>query len=130
MATKLNKKVLVVEDEHALRVAVADMFAYEGFDVLQAKNGEEGITVALAEHPDIILLDLMMPHLENGIVMFRKLREDKPWGSSVPVLFLTNYAEKEQLPEDIHDEKTEYFVKSDWNIADVVKKVRERLKNG
>jgi DNA-binding response OmpR family regulator len=52
MGEKLNKKILIVEDEAPLRNAVTDILSFEGFTVFQAKNGQEGLDLALKEHPD------------------------------------------------------------------------------
>ncbi len=73
-----TKKILVVEDDVPELNALRDKFTREGFSILTAKNGEEGLAIALREHPDLILLDIIMPVMD-GITMLVKLREDS-WG--------------------------------------------------
>ena len=74
MDTALIKKVvLVIEDDPPLREALYDKLTREGFSVFLAKNGEEGLALALREHPDLVLLDLLMPKM-GGIEMARRLR--------------------------------------------------------
>ncbi|OGH71913.1 MAG: hypothetical protein A3G00_00140 [Candidatus Magasanikbacteria bacterium RIFCSPLOWO2_12_FULL_43_12] len=121
-----NKKtILVVEDEISLLNALCDKLTRENFAVLEAKNGEEGLEVALREHPDLILLDIIMPVMD-GITMLKKLREDA-WGKNAKVIILTNLSDNEKVAEALEQKSQEYLVKSDWKIEDVVAKVRERL---
>ena len=124
-----NKKtILVVEDEISLLNALRDKLARENFAVLEAKNGEEGLEVALREHPDLILLDIVMPKMD-GMTMLRKLRSENEWGKSVPVVILTNLTSADdQRNRDITElEPAYYLVKTDLKLDDVVAKVKERL---
>lgn len=123
-----SKKILIVEDEMYLRIPLAEQFKAEGFVVFEGKNGLEGLEKALAEHPDIIVLDVMMPKM-SGTEMFEKLRENE-WGKSVPVLILTNSVERDFVKDILGDNMPEYMVKSDWDIADIVKKVKQKLGMG
>lgn len=94
--------------------------------MLEAKNGEEGLEVALREHPDLILLDIIMPVMD-GMTMLARLREDL-WGKDAKVIMLTNLSDNEKVAETIAHGTYDYLVKSDWKLEDVVKKVRERLR--
>lgn len=120
-----QKIILVVEDEAPLRNALGDKFEREGFSVLKARNGEEGLEIAMSKHPDLILLDVMMPVM-SGMAMFKQLREDV-WGKSVKVIMLTNLNDTENVASAMEQGSYDYFVKSDWKIEDVVAKVKERL---
>ena len=126
MAERLNKKVLIVEDEAPLRNAVSDILSFEGFDVFQAKNGQEGLDTAIKERPDIILLDLMMP-IMDGLTMLEKLREDQEYGKTAAVILLTNINDPEKVAMATEAGSYDFLVKSDWNIEDVVKKIKGRL---
>ncbi len=123
-----QKTILIVEDEKSLRDAIVDILNRQNFLPLEAKNGKEGVEIALAKHPDLILLDLIMPEMD-GMTAFKKIREDA-WGANVPVIILTNLsATKEQLVEDMVTNKPMYYlVKSDWKIHDVIDKIEEILK--
>lgn len=121
-----QKTILVVEDETPLRDALGDKLKRGGFSVLEAKNGKEGLEVALREHPDLILLDIVMPVMD-GMAMFKKLREDI-WGKSAKVIMLTNLNDAENVAGAMEKGSFDYFVKSDWKIEDVVAKAREILK--
>ena len=126
MAEKLNKKILIVEDEAPLRNAVTDILTFEGFTVFQAKNGQEGLDLALKEHPDLILLDLMMP-IMDGLTMLEKLRQDVEFGKTAAVILLTNINDPEKVAMATEAGSYDFLVKSDWNIEDVVKKIKGRL---
>lgn len=121
-----SKKILIVEDESPLRNAVSDILSFEGFQVFQAKNGQEGLDIALKEKPDLILLDLMMPVMD-GLSMLEKLREDKPYGAQASVILLTNINDPDKVAQATSAGSYDFLVKSDWNIEDVVRKIKARL---
>jgi CheY-like chemotaxis protein len=118
-------KILIIDDEPMLLTALVDKFSREGFIVITAKDGKEGLTSALANHPDLILLDIIMPVMD-GLTMLYKLRKN-PWGKQVKVILLTNLSDPGKITKPITDIVTEYLVKSDWKIADVVAEVKEQL---
>jgi len=120
-----KKKVLVVEDEKSLREALVIEFTKTGFIVFEAKDGEEGLEVAFKEHPDIILLDVLMPKMD-GIEMFNRLCKDE-WGIGVPVIMLTNISDSKTIVSNVRDGISDYLVKSEYKLEDIVKKVKERL---
>ena len=118
--------VLIVDDEAPLRLALKHKLESEGFETLQAKDGQEALDIALREHPDIILLDLLMPVMD-GFAVLKTLRADS-WGRSAVVIALTNLSENEQVADLLEFGVYEYIVKADWKIEDVVAKVKEKLK--
>jgi DNA-binding response OmpR family regulator len=78
-------KVLIVEDNQAMETALSDGFQYEGFDVVVARDGEEGLRLATEAGPDLIILDVMLPKM-NGLDVCKKIRGD---GNTVPIIILT-----------------------------------------
>jgi DNA-binding response OmpR family regulator len=118
-------KVLIVEDESALLLILVEKFRREGFLVLPARDGIEGLACALKDKPDIVVLDIIMPSMD-GLTMLKKLRESK-WGNGVPVLILSNLSDPEQINEATGRGKVEYLVKSNWGLDDVVQKVKDTL---
>lgn len=121
----LKRSILIVEDEHALRKALAQKFSLEDFVVCEAANGEEGLAAALAQHPDIILLDLLMPVMD-GQTMLEKLRQDT-WGAHALVVVLTNMNEADMVEKAARVHAFHYLVKSDWKLEDIVKLVKDKL---
>ncbi len=81
----MSTRVLIVEDDEAMSIALRDGFQYEGYSVTVAKDGEAGLQLATAESPDLILLDVMLPKL-TGLDICKHLRGT---GSAVPIIMLT-----------------------------------------
>lgn len=127
-----NKKIiLITEDDSSLRSALMQKLLLEGFDVLEAKNGEEGLEISLREHPDLLLVDILMPKMD-GLAMLKALREDE-WGKNAHFIILTNINDVDQISEamklaqvDKH-ESFEYFIKSNIKIEEVVEKIKAKL---
>jgi DNA-binding response OmpR family regulator len=78
-------KVLLVEDDNSIATALKDGFEYEGFSVVHAADGEQGLRMAGGESPDLIILDVMLPKM-NGHDVCRQIRKD---GNNVPIIMLT-----------------------------------------
>lgn len=80
-------RILVIEDDEDTNQMICDILSDSGFTTLTAFNGEEGISLAASEQPDVILLDLMLPTID-GIEVCRRLMDD-PVTLSIPVIILT-----------------------------------------
>lgn len=122
---KLRRKILIVEDEPALLAALVDKFTQEGFLVISAKDGREGLNSAINNHPDLILLDIILPVMD-GMTMLYELRKNL-WGKTVPIILLTNLSEAERVSQSLRQGVYDYLIKSDWKLEDIVKKVKEKL---
>lgn len=120
--------VLIIEDERGLREAAAAKLTEEGFTVFTAVDGVTGLSQALSNHPDVILLDIKMPNM-NGFEMLKKLRAQGGWGAKVKVIFLTNLEmSSDEESADIEAlEPAHYLVKSATSLDELVAKVREVL---
>ena len=123
---KKKHKIALIEDDKVLSGALSEELEDQGFEVFRACNGEEGLEVVRKQRPDLILLDIMMPKMD-GITMLENLRGDA-WGSNVPVIILTNYdyPEVEKKAESMG--VSEYMLKSQWKVEDIVERVKERFK--
>ncbi|OGD79498.1 hypothetical protein A2368_03755 [Candidatus Collierbacteria bacterium RIFOXYB1_FULL_49_13] len=121
----MKKKLLIVEDEPTLVSALVEKFTSADFDVSVATNGQEGLAAALAQHPDIILLDVIMPVMD-GMTMLYRLRLD-PWGKDAKVILLTNLTDAGKVAESLVQGVNDYLIKSDWKLKDIVDKVNEML---
>lgn len=119
------KKILTVEDDKIIGTALFENLKNEGFEVIRANDGETGLSTALREHPDLILLDILLPKMD-GLSVLTKLRADS-WGKTVPVIVLSNLSEPSDVAATI-DTVNEYLVKVDWKIEDIVKRIKEKLK--
>lgn len=119
-----TKKILVVEDEDVLRNTLVDNLTAEGFNVISAVNGEEGLAMALKENPDLILVDIVMPQMD-GIVMAQKIKAQK--GDRVPMIILTNFDDPEHIRRAVDSNIFDYFVKTEWRIQDIMTAVKKKL---
>ena len=120
-----TKKILVVEDDLPLLNALHEKLSSAGLTVVDAKNGEEGLATALSGHPDLIILDILMPKMD-GLEMLKKMREDA-WGKQVPVMILTNLSDDGSIAHQMTEETFDYIIKSDIKIEAVVEKVKAKL---
>lgn len=126
MNEKNNQKViLIVEDDESMIEALIEKFSVSGFDVISAKNGSEGLKLALSKHPDVILLDIVMPKMD-GLSMLKKLKEDR-WGAFAPVVILTNLSDNQKLAEALEIGIVEYMIKAEVKLSDIVSKVKRVL---
>ena len=128
MFSLFRKKVLVVEDEPALRKALMEKLTSAGYAVIAAKDGQEGLALAMSKKPKVVLLDLMLPRMD-GMSVLDRLRKDS-WGANVPVIILTNLMATDgykKLAEEFH--VYDYVVKSDRTLEEVVSKVSGAIKN-
>lgn len=120
MTEKINKKILIAEDDKDFLAILQKKFDLNGFDIVVAENGEDAITVAEKEKPDLILSDVLMPKMD-GLAMAKKVRE---FNKDVPIMFLTN------LKDDSTAERPsefDYLIKSELRIDDIVTKAKTKL---
>lgn len=121
------KKILIAEDEVSLRQIMVDTLTDEGYEVIAATDGKEGVQLFQEQTPDLILLDIMMPNMD-GIEMMKEVRK-LPGGPQIPVIMLTNLSPTDDKMFDaiVQDEPTFYIVKSDLEIDELVDKVKRAL---
>jgi len=120
-----EKRVLLIEDDIAMRTALHEEIHAAGMAVLEAGDGDTGLIIALKEHPDLVLLDLLMPNMD-GTAFLKKLREDA-WGKGVPVVVLTNLNSVESVAAVLEHGSYDYLVKANVTLAEVVAKIKDRL---
>ena len=125
-----QKTILIIEDEKSLRGALVDILRLKNFIPLEARNGKEGVELALSKHPNLILLDLIMPEMD-GMSALKKIRDDK-WGAQIPIVILTNLsATNEQFMANAMKHMSTYcFIKSDWKLHDIIQKIEDILEKG
>lgn len=120
------KRILVIEDEHAYQKLLHDQLIKNGYEVVEAIDGKEGLILAKVAHPDLILLDIKMPVLD-GIKMLTELRKD-PYGKLAKVIILTNIEPSSAiLKKVLEDLPSSYFIKSDIQFTELLAKIKEFL---
>ena len=115
--------VLIVEDTDNIRNLYVDAFTAAGLEVATAKDGAEGVKQALTLHPDVILMDILMPPGMDGHTAVSKIREDG-WGKHAKVIYLTNLDDAENVVHAVERKSDEYIIKSNTDIKEVVNKAR------
>jgi CheY-like chemotaxis protein len=125
MKDSINKKLLIVDDEPQLLKVLEDQFQKEGFTVVACKDAKNGIEQALKEHPDLMLIDVVMPEMD-GITMLSKLREN-PATKNTPAIILTNLSDPQVTADAMKAGAFDHLVKTDWDITDLIKKVKAKL---
>ena len=115
--------VLVVEDDRAVREAVERALSFEGYDVLSARDGAEGLSVVLNDTPDVIVLDVAMPHID-GLEACRRIRAR---GISTPVLMLTARHEVTDRVAGLDAGADDYLVKP-FALEELLARLRALLR--
>ena len=120
-----KKKILIVEDDPLIIKMYQAKFSFEGFEVLVAEDGVQGLELAKSEVPDFMILDIMMPQL-SGIDLLEKLRADSK-GKNIPVIVLTNLSEKDEEQKALQLGAKEYLLKANFTPGEIVTKVKQHL---
>lgn len=118
-------KILFVEDEQALQKTLCEALRGHDYEVLSAFNGEEGLKMAQAHKPELILLDLILPK-KDGFEVLAALKAD-PETKAIPVVVLTNLEGVGDVDRALELGATTYLVKANYNLDDVIAKVRKAL---
>ena len=118
-------KIMVVEDDAALREIYSIRITAEGYDVVSAGDGEEALAVAVREKPDLILSDVMMPKI-SGFDMLDILRST-PETANIKVIMMTALSADDQRERGERLGADRYLVKSQVGIEDVINAIHEVL---
>ncbi len=120
-----QQTVLLVEDDEMLHTMYTQKFTREGFTVLSAYNGADGVKVAEEQKPDIVLLDIIMPKMD-GFTALKKMKKS-PVAQNIPVILLTNLGQEEDIRKGRELGAVDYFIKANHTPQEVIDKVREIL---
>lgn len=120
-----KKKILLVEDDAALAEVYKSRLELEGFELKHVANGEEALSAAIEFHPDLIVLDVMMPKI-NGFDVLDILR-NTPETTNVHVIMLTALSQPKDKERADQLGADDYLVKSQVVISDVVDRIRHHL---
>lgn len=116
-------KILLVEDDLPIRIALRDRLKSENFEVIEAICGKCGLEMALVKHPNLILLDILMPVMD-GMLFLRKIRKINKWGENVPIIVLTNLDTQENIERSKKENVVAYMVKSNTKLDEIVEKIK------
>ena len=121
-----KKTILIIEDEATLHRALLEFLTDEGFSVLSAMDGEEGVKLTKSKKPDLILLDIILPKKDGYEVLDEIKSNDET--KKIPVILLTNLESAQDIQKAFEKGATTYLVKSSYKLEDIVKKIKETLK--
>ncbi|MBL7216031.1 MAG: response regulator [Phycisphaerae bacterium] len=117
-------KILVVDDEPNIVQTLKDRLEMNDYVVVTACNGDEGLKTAHEEHPDLILLDVIMPILD-GHEMLKKLREQE-WGADISVIMLTARSQVQDIQRAKECNIDDYIIKP-FDLSELLEKIENIL---
>jgi DNA-binding response OmpR family regulator len=115
--------ILIVEDDPAMLRGLKDNFEFQGYKVLTAADGEDGLNAALNEKPDLILLDIMLPKI-NGYEICRLIRDE---GLNMPIIMLTAKGEESDVVLGLNLGADDYVTKP-FSIKELIARVAAFLR--
>jgi two-component system KDP operon response regulator KdpE len=118
----MGHKILVVDDDESTVRLISILLEHKGFEVVKAYRADEGLRKAYRTHPDLVLLDIMMPDMD-GWEVCRRLREL----SDVPIIFLTARTEIQDVVKGLEMGADDYIVKP-YNSDELVARIRAHLR--
>lgn len=122
-----EQKILVVEDSEPLRKVLSEKLRDEDFEVIEASGGEDGVTMALEQKPELIITDVVMFPVD-GLEMSKRIRESGEWGANVSIIALTNQNSAEEENRLVNLNLTDYLVKAETGLDEVVEHIKKILK--
>jgi DNA-binding response OmpR family regulator len=116
-------KIVCAEDDKLISASLIDGFKNAGFEATPAYDGEEALTKIREIKPDVIIMDIMMPKLDGiGVVWELKATSET---ANIPVVMLTNMSDAETISKIMEAGVTDYLLKSEQSIDQIVEKVKE-----
>jgi len=119
-------KIVLVEDDKFISLAYKDGLTRAGFNVIHAADGIEGIEKIMAEKPDLVLLDIIMPG-KNGFEVMEEIKKH-PETKEIPVIFLSNLSQDADIKKGKKMGAVDYWVKSNLSLAEMVEKINNFFK--
>ena len=121
----MAKKILVIEDDKFLRGLISQKLSKEGYEIVEAVDGEEGLTKASKEKPDLVLLDLILPGID-GFEVLEKLK-DNTETKEISVVILSNLGQREEIERGLRIGAVDFLVKAHHTPLEIVEKIRTFL---
>jgi DNA-binding response OmpR family regulator len=118
-ATRAKKRILLIEDEPHLLLGLKDALDFEGFGVLTAQRGGDGVSLARGEKPDCVILDIMLPDM-NGYKVCEEIRR---WDAHVPIIMLTARSQETDKIRGL-DAGADDYVTKPFSVNELVARIR------
>ncbi len=124
-----NKKLVIMEDDLAMREIMAHKLSLAGFDLKVAEDGAQGYLLVEQEKPDLVVMDLMMPNL-NGFEVLERLRSHADTKiANTPVIVLSNSWSKEDILKTQSFNVKDYLIKAYFTPDEILAKINAVLEN-
>lgn len=123
----IGNKILVAEDDKYLADVFLTKLTKEGFEVIQAFDGDEAILMAKKCKPGLILLDIIMPK-KDGFDVLKEIKEYEET-KDIPVIILSNLGQEADITMGKKLKAADYMIKTNSSLKDIIKKVKEYIKN-
>jgi DNA-binding response OmpR family regulator len=122
----MAKTILIIEDDKFLRELIGQKLVREGYDILEAIDGEEGIKKIKTEKADLILLDLILPGIDGFEVLSRMKADEKL--AKIPVIILSNLGQREEIERGLKLGANDYMIKAHFTPREIIDKIKSVLK--
>ena len=122
----MAKKILIIEDDKFLRELIGQKLLKEGYDIVEAVDGEKGIKTIKDEKPDLVLLDLILPGMD-GFEVLTKIKEDAGI-AQIPVIILSNLGQKDDIEKGLKMGAVDYLIKAHFTPGEIIDKIKVVLK--
>ncbi|HOE64002.1 MAG TPA: response regulator [Candidatus Sumerlaeota bacterium] len=122
----MPKKILAIDDENDVLLIIKTALLGEGYDVITASNGYDGLALAEDQQPDLILLDLRMPEMD-GMEVLQQLRNNEKT-ENLAVIILTGISDKKKIREAL-DKGITYYIVKPFECQDLISKINLALQD-
>ncbi len=119
-------KILIIEDDKFLRELITRKLTDEGFNIIEAVDGEDGLKKIKESKPDLVLLDLILPSID-GFEVLSKIKADASI-ASIPIIILSNLGQKEEVEKGLKMGAVDYLIKAHFTPGEIIEKIKNVLK--
>ena len=120
------KKILLVEDDEFLRQIIGKNLSDSGYSVIMAVNGKDAIERMIADKPDLVLLDLLLPEVD-GFEVLKQAKQNKEI-SNIIIVALSNLTQQSDITRALELGAADYFIKSQFTSKEIEEKIKGMLK--
>lgn len=120
-----SKKILIVDDENDMLMVLEKRLSSAGYNVIKANNGNDAIRLAREEHPDLIVLDIVMPEIDGSVVA-EILKQDVNT-KSIPIIFLTCLLTKKEETILGHEIHGHFFIAKPFDQDELLKEIKKTI---
>ena len=117
------KKILIIEDDKFLREVIAKKLTTEGYEIIEAVNGENGIIQAGETKPDLILLDLILPGID-GFGVLAQIKENAET-KEIPIIILSNLSQESEIKRALTLGAADFLIKANFTPSEIIKKIKK-----